>query len=96
MEDIDKVIRCLEICLNDSNVCGIMCEKCQYESDYHRHCHEILMAAALELLKEQQQIVRCKDCRYRGNSLNCLLESEGLTVPDDWFCADGEVKDNGK
>ena len=51
MADIEKVIESLEICLNDLNICGNMCEKCQYESNYHKHCHEILMADALELLK---------------------------------------------
>ena len=54
--DREKVIRCLEICLNESNVCGSMCEQCQYESDYNRHCHENLMYDALELLKEQEAV----------------------------------------
>ena len=51
MAELYKVIKCLEICTNESNVCGTMCEQCQYDSDYHRHCHEILMIDALELLK---------------------------------------------
>ena len=55
MAELDKVIRSLEICTNEFNVCGRMCEQCQYESDYRRHCHEILMSDALELLKELKE-----------------------------------------
>ena len=54
----------------------------------------------LELLKEQPQIVRCKDCKH--GKINpyeryttcfhvgsCLY---GNTRKSDWFCADGERK----
>ena len=43
-----------------------------------------------DLLKEQEKIVRCKDCKYWHDSIRCQLDSEGLKTPDDWFCADGE------
>ena len=54
---------------------------------------------ALELLKEQPDIVRCKDCKYYGyhNMTNvdgfcyCLKRHE-YPHPD-WFCADGERMD---
>lgn len=36
------------------------------------------------------EVVRCKDCKFRGDAIRCLLDSEGLKTPDDWFCADGE------
>ena len=45
---------------------------------------------AIMLLKEQEAIVRCKDCKYRYDSINCQLDSEGLKTPDDWYCADGK------
>lgn len=45
---------------------------------------------AIMLLKDQETIVRCKDCKYWHDPINCQLESEGLKTPDDWFCADGE------
>lgn len=44
-------------------------------------------------------IVRCKDCKHRGNSEKCVLSaiSEEKDFPlfildnrGDWFCADGE------
>ena len=52
---------------------------------------------------EKTQIVRCKDCKYwvgnwleGGNMINtkCTL-SHRYPQPSDWFCADGERKDNG-
>ena len=45
---------------------------------------------AIMLLKEQGTIVRCKDCKYWHDPINCQLDSEGLKTPDNWFCADGE------
>ncbi len=38
-----------------------------------------------ELLK----IIHCKECQHRNDPLACKLESEGMHMPDDWFCADG-------
>ena len=49
----------------------------------------------LVLLKEQSEIVRCKDCKYqvdRGRRhKDC--DKHFLRAKDDWFCADGERKD---
>lgn len=88
MADRENVIKALEICSQD--VFGRMCINCTYESDYHRHCHEILMGDTLELLKDQPDIVRCKDCVNRHNPINCRMYSEGMDTPEGWFCADGE------
>ena len=52
-----------------------------------------------DLLKEQEAVVRCKDCKHRGNSKKCVLSaiSEEKNFPlfmldnrGEWFCADGE------
>ena len=41
-------------------------------------------------MKEQPQIVRCKDCKKR-DSWECWQYFFGrIKIPDDWFCADGE------
>lgn len=49
---------------------------------------------ALELLKAQEAIVRCKDCKHRFNGCCYDKKSDrinfGVYVADDWFCADGE------
>ena len=39
---------------------------------------------AEDLLKEQEAVVRCKDCRK-----NMMCEMT-IHKPKDWFCADGE------
>ena len=50
----------------------------------------------LELLKEQESVVRCKDCRnaivYDGIEVVCThIDSNGNDKHTaDWFCADGE------
>ena len=51
--------------------------------------------------KGMQELVRCKDCKHRGNSEKCVLSaiSEEKDFPlfmldnrGDWFCADGEKR----
>ena len=55
---------------------------------------------ALALLKEQEAVVRCKDCKYcdKRNCADgygwCNRNGEGHGTTDDWFCADGERKDS--
>lgn len=55
----------------------------------------------LELLKEQEAVVRCKDCKYwsseRINDFNKCRRWINVGVKNfatmgDWFCADGERK----
>ena len=45
-----------------------------------------------DLVKSQPTIISCKNCQHRNNPLACKLESEGMYMPDDWFCADGILK----
>ena len=53
----------------------------------------------VELLKEQSEIVLCKDCKnavvYDGNEVICTqIDSNGNDKHSiDWFCADGERKE---
>ena len=55
---------------------------------------------AISLIKEQPQIVRCKDCRYSKdwnvNMIKCLKTENGSTMfhNKNWFCAYGEPKDS--
>jgi hypothetical protein len=37
-------------------------------------------------------VVRCKDCKYYM-TIHCTCD--GCCISDDWYCADGERKDNG-
>lgn len=49
---------------------------------------------------EWAQIVRCKDCKHRTEEFTCDLdswdpfESSRNADDDDWFCADGEPKED--
>lgn len=54
------------------------------------------------VLEGQPEIVRCKDCKHRGDSEKCVLSaiSEEKDFPlfmldnrGEWFCADGKRKD---
>ncbi len=43
---------------------------------------------AIVLLKEQPQIVRCKDCKYYNSLMGHCKDGRGYPSPE-WFCADG-------
>ena len=49
------------------------------------------------LLKEQEVVIRCKDCKFRyfdqDNIPYCELPDHEVYPSDDWFCADGIRKD---
>ena len=48
----------------------------------------------LALLKEQPEIVRCKDCRVLSSPPGSVMFCEHIHefVDAEWFCADGERK----
>lgn len=61
----------------------------------------VIVKKAVEVLKEQQ-VVRCNDCKYKGDSvfredgteyIVCWNQGYGIQHPCDWFCADGKRKD---
>lgn len=39
-------------------------------------------------------VVRCRDCKCYNAGFECLKEGYGIEHPQDWFCADGERKDD--
>ena len=48
----------------------------------------------IQLLYEKiDEIVLCKDCRYRGNNLCPFYQKYKGEKYDDWFCADGKRRD---
>ena len=49
---------------------------------------------AIVLLKEQEAVVRCKDCK-NGEPGACGygIDCDGFWHDDDWFCADGKRKE---
>ena len=47
-----------------------------------------------EPFKDVVSVVRCKNCKKQG-LYDCYITSlTGQTSSDDWFCADGERKEN--
>jgi hypothetical protein len=41
------------------------------------------------------ELVRCKDCKYwsKEHDQNCMIKQGWFPVKPDWFCADGERRD---
>ena len=39
------------------------------------------------------QVVRCKDCIYRDQSMRCIALYYGFNPCDEWFCANGARMD---
>lgn len=60
----------------------------------------VICLDALAMLKEQEAVVRCNDCKhwyFADNRIPCEQENicgrNGIVVTPDWFCADGERKE---
>lgn len=61
-----------------------------------------VMHDILSMLKEQPQIVRCKDCKYWDQLMEhrglchelTNTHSEAFVTSSDWYCADGERRTN--
>ena len=85
MADIEKVIKAVDNCIHYG------CKKCTY---YDNGCEKnAMLADALELLKSQPQIVRCKDCKYvecEGVEGFLVCDMSGFSHSPEFFCADGE------
>lgn len=94
MTKIDRVITGLLYCTKEESYTDFnYCDKCPYYDDHCRH-DEMLVDAA-ELLK---RLVLCKDCKHSKSYGNGMLYGcafgNGLHKGN-WFCADGERKDDG-
>ena len=90
-----------------------MCSECPYYPDEIEYeddddlegtvCEERLASDALALLKEQEQPVRCAECKYYGRGGNpdgfgwCGRPGAGCSLPEDYYCKYGTKKeaDNG-
>ena len=84
MLDREKVIEAFTRC----GTPGSCSDRCAYFAEGF-NCYRAMKHDLLELLKEQQDIVRCKDCIHYM-TIHCTCD--GCCISDTWFCADGEVK----
>ena len=97
MPDREKVISALHCRGQDLMIDLPACDKCDYQTqminrmgcDFRQLCRDVL-----ELLKEQPEIIRCKDCRHgeKCNSVYLCGKSRSFGIAHDpsWFCADGK------
>ena len=92
MTDREKVIKGLECC---TFILGKRkCNECPYQSD--NGCYQ-LQDDFHAMLKEQEAVVRCKDCKHSeewyGDKRRCFLWHEsGIDVFEDGFCNYGKRK----
>lgn len=97
MVDREKVIKGFTRCQIDAS-----CAFCPYSSS--NTCITVLHKDVLEVMKEQPEIIRCKDCMYYDNdSFECKNDDIDILIhhcgcypvftPNPyWFCAYGEKK----
>lgn len=98
MPDREKVITGLECCMSEH-----ICRGCPYrekgECEDGGYYYSKAIEDALALLKEQPKIIRCKDCKHGEiyTAINGVLLSimcNGVKHRPEWFCADGERRDD--
>lgn len=88
MTDREKVIRAVDTCFDD------WLERHRWLRPSDLENVRRVKADALSLLKEQPEIIRCKDCRYGEptiiNGVWLLVTCDGVDHRPEWFCADGK------
>ena len=93
MPDREKVITGLECCMSEH-----ICRGCPYrekgECEDGGYYYSKSIEDAIALLKEQPEIIRCKDCKHWGTSDCAMYNTWGddESTPDDWFCPIGEMR----
>ena len=90
MPDKEKVIKGLEHCTDIFKKCE---DGCPYYNKIELPECNRLKKDALALLKEQEAVVRCKDCKYWNSNLGEHCEKINGYPGAEWFCANGERKE---
>ena len=86
MTDAEKVIKGLTLC--DVGSDGYCYEKeCPY---YQNECMYGLKNDILSLLKEQETVVRCKDCKFYDSETGICAKGITHGYAAEWFCGDGK------
>lgn len=75
----------------------IVLQKCKNAIDYGEPIMDYsFYYEVIALLKEQDAIVRCKDCKHKEESVSPSWEAWCNRLhcgcDNDWYCADGERK----
>ena len=90
MADREKVVKGLEECAWNGK-----CTKCQYRKEKQALSCKKLLVDALELLKEQPDVVKCEDCKHCGWATKTRMSDcrkTGLFIKPGFYCAYGERK----
>ena len=93
MPDRGKVIKGLECCMSKQ-----ICRGCPYkdkdECEDGGYYYSKAIEDALALLKDQPEVVRCKDCKHGAptiiNGVWLSVTCGDVDHRPEWFCADGE------
>lgn len=93
MTDREKILRGAECCKGEPSANG--CPKeCPYLPKRHLTCGlDPFLDDVIALLKEQEPIVRCKDCKhceYPNAEREWCKKGHLHGNAETWFCADGE------
>ena len=102
MRDRKELIKILECCHEDDCWhCPAYCtsdRSCDGATELSIPVPVFVFEDVQKLLKEQEAIIRCKDCKHFladktcGNPRLCDQEDISTSGPD-WFCADGERRE---
>ena len=98
MSELDNIIFGLECIAGKEK----WCKDCHFAqpngSGWPNKCHKAIANKAIELLKEKQPIIRCKDCRnskvtkrIEGKYRDCPILC--ADVDEDFYCGFGKAKD---
>ena len=94
MADRDEVIKGLECLARKQEPSANPCKGCGYNDRLNfAFCVVDVASDALELLKEQEAVVRCKDCKnceYPKSEKEWCKKGHLHGNAETWFCADGE------
>ena len=91
--DMEKVIKGLECCIGQFPG-EDYCKTCVYQPYRFGKCKADAITDALALLKKQEAVVRCKDCKYwDSEEHDCNIKIGWFACGADWFCADGDRRD---
>ena len=85
MAEMEKVIKGLEA-IREFFGFGLPSQSPVFEA------YQNILTNAITMLKEQEAVVRCKDCKHGEVLNNCIMCNSGAHNPD-WFCADGEKRE---
>ena len=95
MPDREKVIKGLETCSDVYYGADGACSSCPYSQTNGDRCLAELVHDAIAMLNEQPEIVRCKDCKHwDSEEHDCNIKIGWFACGADWFCADGERRDD--